>query len=1000
LVAISGNFTTGFCITRTETPATTVALDIPERTPTGFFFPLVNPYTVNPCGDWLERDPPHGGCYVDGKYHLGADLPTGPGRSVYAIADGTVFRINRGISWGKDNVAVLIRHKLADGTEFLALYAHIKTSVAEGSTVTGGVAFGTVGYYSEGSHLHLGIHPAVTEPVITGTIGWGRASNSEFPNTNGFVDAINWINTKSPACSNQSQCSLAGFHEATTCNAISGWAWNKSQSNSPVSVDVFDGNTKLATVTANEFRQDLKDKGIGDGRHGFSFATPSSLKNGQEHSIVIKVANTEFLLSNTQQRFNLVCGAGPTPKISVNLIDRINGSVITFVVAKGSSIKTTLSGLSSRIGEYGIRSFRWIRQTTFPNNPNSAKNGEALTETKTSTLPTFDEYLAEGNHNMTLEVTDEAGRKDTAAVTIVVEGTSSAGPNANLSINGQSCNGSTLNFTVPSGGNVSLSLNASSSTAGTGSSISSYEWRSNGTLISNQSSVTSSFTAATYTISLKVTNSAGLSGTATATVVVTPNTAISPTALIAMAGGALLGSNGSTLNYTVAPGGGILMSFNGSGSQVGTGTITSYEWRSSGSVISNLSAFNYSFGAGSYTITLKVGNSAGLFNSSTATIVVATLPTPQITSVSPNPVTGSNSAQPFAINGSGFTSSSTVTLRDKTTGEVFSNRAISSQTSTQLVINPNFTTAAHSWSVEVINGSLSSGQFTFQVVAPASPPSISSVSPDPVTGSNSAQPFTINGSGFTSSSTVTLRDKTTGEVFSNRAISSQTSTRIVINPVFTTAAHSWSVEVLNGSSSSGQYTFQVIAPATPPSISSVSPDPVTGSNGAQPFTINGSGFTSSSTVTLRDKTTGEVFTNRAISSQTSTRIVINPVFTTAAHSWSVEVLNGSLSSGQYAFQVVAPVTSPSISSVSPNPVTGSNSAQPFTINGSGFTSSSTVTLRDKTTGEVFTNRTISSQTSTKIVINPNFTTAAHTWSVEVLNGSLSSGQFTFLVKAP
>ncbi|HKP35514.1 MAG TPA: hypothetical protein VJT71_01555, partial [Pyrinomonadaceae bacterium] len=198
----------------------------------------------------------------------------------------------------------------------------------------------------------------------------------------------------------------------------------------------------------------------------------------------------------------------------------------------------------------------------------------------------------------------------------------------------------------------------------------------------------------------------------------------------------------------------------------------------------------------------------------------------------------------------------------------------------------------------------------------------------------------------------------------------------------------------------GQFTFQVVAPATPPAISSVSPNPVTGSNSAQPFTINGSGFTSSSTVTLRDKTTGEVFPNRAISSQTSTRIVINPNFTTAAHTWSVEVLNGSLSSGQFTFQVVAPATPPSISSVSPNPVIGSNSPQPFTINGSGFTSSSTVTLRDKTTGEVFPNRTISSQTSTKIVINPNFTTAAHTWSVEVLNGSLSSGQFTFLVKAP
>src|SRR5205085_11419451 len=129
----------------------------------------------------------------------------------------------------------------------------------------------------------------------------------------------------------------------------------------------------------------------------------------------------------------------------------------------------------------------------------------------------------------------------------------------------------------------------------------------------------------------------------------------------------------------------------------------------------------------------------------------------------------------------------------------------------------------------------------------------------------------------------------------------------------------------------------------------------------------------------------QTYSNQPTSSITSTRIVMQVTLGTTAAQWTVEVLNGSQSSGQFAFQVVAPA--PHINSVSPNPVTGSNSAQPFTINGSGFTSSSTVTLRDKSTGEVFTNRSVSSRTSTQLVINPHFTTAAHTWSVEVLNGS-------------
>ena len=96
-----------------------------------------------------------------------------------------------------------------------------------------------------------------------------------------------------------------------------------------------------------------------------------------------------------------------------------------------------------------------------------------------------------------------------------------------------------------------------------------------------------------------------------------------------------------------------------------------------------------------------------------------------------------------------------------------------------------------------------------------------------------------------------------------------------------------------------------------------------------------------------------------------------------------------------------PPVSPSISSVSPNPVTGSDAPQPFTINGNNFGSGATVTLRDLRTGEIFPNRSISSFSTTQIVINPNFTTTPATWTVEVINpGGASSGQFQFTVAAP
>lgn len=92
-------------------------------------------------------------------------------------------------------------------------------------------------------------------------------------------------------------------------------------------------------------------------------------------------------------------------------------------------------------------------------------------------------------------------------------------------------------------------------------------------------------------------------------------------------------------------------------------------------------------------------------------------------------------------------------------------------------------------------------------------PTITSVEPDPVPGTNSPQPFTINGSDFEEGANVTLRDLDAGETFPDREISSFSSTEIVINPTFTTEPATWSVEVINpGGESTGEYEFEVVMP--------------------------------------------------------------------------------------------------------------------------------------------------------------------------------------------
>lgn len=95
-----------------------------------------------------------------------------------------------------------------------------------------------------------------------------------------------------------------GFHDAQDCSFIYGWAWDSNSPNAIVSVDIYRDSTLIATVPANQFRQDLLNAGIGNGNHAFMFATPASVKDGQTHKISIGFHLTDTALSNTFQNIN------------------------------------------------------------------------------------------------------------------------------------------------------------------------------------------------------------------------------------------------------------------------------------------------------------------------------------------------------------------------------------------------------------------------------------------------------------------------------------------------------------------------------------------------------------------------------------------------------------------------------------------------------------------------------------------------------------------------
>lgn len=93
-----------------------------------------------------------------------------------------------------------------------------------------------------------------------------------------------------------SQSQYSGFLDGAGCNVIEGWAWDSTNPNTAISIDIYDGNTLVTTATAGMYREDLLNV-LGSPNHGYSVPTPASLKDGASHSVSVKIHGTSTTLS-------------------------------------------------------------------------------------------------------------------------------------------------------------------------------------------------------------------------------------------------------------------------------------------------------------------------------------------------------------------------------------------------------------------------------------------------------------------------------------------------------------------------------------------------------------------------------------------------------------------------------------------------------------------------------------------------------------------------------
>jgi PKD repeat protein len=281
-------------------------------------------------------------------------------------------------------------------------------------------------------------------------------------------------------------------------------------------------------------------------------------------------------------------------------------------------------------------------------------------------------FTTAGTYSVTLSVFDDAGQKTTVAQTVTV------------SSGGGSSGATTAKFTFsPSTPSAlqSVFFNASSSSASTGHSLTTYAWDFGDGTAGSGVSVTHVFTAAgTFTVTLTVTDDIGQKGT-----IATPVTITSA------------GSGSLTAEFSISPTdpvSGQLVTFNANLSSP-VASITSYDWDfGDGTVINGQTGFliNHTYftsTGNNYTIRLTVHDNTGRVNTTTHTlpVIFGTDPIARFT-VSPSPATITPTVVTF--DGSSSTASGVKTIA-RYTWDFGDNSAIFSP------VPPTTPTATHSY---------------------------------------------------------------------------------------------------------------------------------------------------------------------------------------------------------------------------------------------------------------------------------------------------------------
>ena len=127
------------------------------------------------------------------------------------------------------------------------------------------------------------------------------------------------------------KASLNGYVDCATETTVSGWAWDSRKPNDPVVVEISRNEQPIATITADQFRQDLLEAQFGNGCHAFEIELPADALRTDVRVFSARISGSEFELNRSPFRCGPVRSVGPRSDRAHG--DRLSAEIKSFLRA-------------------------------------------------------------------------------------------------------------------------------------------------------------------------------------------------------------------------------------------------------------------------------------------------------------------------------------------------------------------------------------------------------------------------------------------------------------------------------------------------------------------------------------------------------------------------------------------------------------------------------------------------------------------------------------------